>query len=204
LRQKEQPKALISPAIAFLLFYISPFTLIVMKKVFFIAVMFFAFVAAGCEKVDDLLTFYIEEEETITVESDFPVGALIPFTPITVTTNSEETFKNNKTRAELVKDVTLNRLTLTITDPAEENFDFLKKIAIYISSEDKDEVKIAYLDAVPANATTLNLKSTNAELDEFIKGENYSIRTEAELAKPVSGDITIKADMRFKVTADPI
>ena len=65
-------------------------------------------------------------------------------------------------------------------------------------------MKIAYLDEVPAKATTLNLKSTNAKLDEFIKGETYSIRTKAELAKPVSEDITIKADMRFKVTADPI
>lgn len=175
-----------------------------MKHVFFVAVLVFAFVAAGCEKVDDLLTFYIEEEETITVESSFPVGALVPFTPVTVTTNSEETFKNNKTRAELVKDVTLNRLNLSITDPAGEDFDFLKKIEIYISSEGRDEVKIAYLDVVPANAATLNLKSTNAELDEFIKGETYNIRTKAELAKPVSGDITIKAAMRFKVTADPI
>ena len=175
-----------------------------MKKLFFVAVLFFAFVAAACEKVDDLLTFYIEEEENITVESSFPVGALIPFTPVTVTTNSEETFKNNKTRAELVKDVTLNRLNLTITDPAGENFDFLKRIEIYISSDDQDEVKIAYLDAVPANATTLSLNSTNVKLDEFIKGDAYTIRTKAELAKPVSGDITIKAGMRFKVTADPI
>lgn len=174
------------------------------KKSFLVAVLFFALVAVACEKVDDLLTFYIEEEETITVESHFPIGALVPLTPVTVTTNSEETFKNNKTRAELVKDVTLNRLTLSITEPATENFDFLKKIEIYISSEGKDEVKIAYLDQVPANATTLNLKSTNTKLDEFIKGETYSIRTKAELAKPVSEDITIKADMRFKVTADPI
>jgi hypothetical protein len=175
-----------------------------MKKLFFAVVMFFAFVAVSCEKVDDLLTFYIEEEETIKVESRFPVGALIPLTPVTVTTNSEETFKNNKTRAELVKDVTLNRLELTITDPAGENFDFLKKIEIYISSENKDEVKIAYLEEVPANATKLSLKSTNAKLDEFIKGDTYNIRTKAALAKPVSEDITIKADMRFKVTADPL
>ena len=89
--------------------------------------LFFALVAAACEKIDNLLTFYIEEEETITVESHFPIGALVPLTPVTVTTNSEETFKNNKTRAELVKDVTLNRLTLSITEPATENFDFLKK-----------------------------------------------------------------------------
>lgn len=175
-----------------------------MKRFSFAVVLLFSFLAMACEKVDDLLTFYIEEEEIITIESHFPVGALVPLTPITVTTNSEETFKNNKTRAELVKDVTLNRLNLTITNPQGGNFNFLKKIEIYISSENKAEVKLAYLEEVPANATTLHLKSTNAELDEFIKGDTYSIRTQAVLAKPVSRDITIKADMRFKVTADPI
>ncbi len=160
--------------------------------------------AVACDKIDELLTFYIEEEENITIESSFPVGALVPLTPVTVTTNSQETFKNNKTRAELVKDVTLNKLELTIVEPKEANFDFLKKIEIYISSDTKDEVKIAYLDEVPQGVNSLKLKSTNAKLDEFIKGDTYKIRTKAVLAKPISRDITINAAMRFKVTADPI
>ncbi|MCJ8165412.1 hypothetical protein MKJ04_11210 [Pontibacter sp. E15-1] len=175
-----------------------------MKRLVLGVVLLFAMMAVACEKLDELLTFYIEEEESITIESQFPVGTLVPLTPVTVTTNSEERFKNNKTRAELVKDVTLNRLNLSITDPQGGNFDFLKRIEIYISSEGQDEVKIAYLDEVPQNATTLSLKSTNAKLDKFIKGDTYSIRTKAALAKPVSQDISIKADMRFKVTADPL
>ncbi len=167
-------------------------------------VLLFVVVATACEKIDDLLTFYIEEEETFAIESGFPLGALIPATPFTVTTNSEETFKNNKTRAGLVKDVSLNRLELTITAPETQNFDFLKRIELYISSEKQPEVKIAYLDEVPAGTTVLKLKSTNAKLDEYIKGNSYTIRTQAEISKPIAEDITIKADMRFKVTADPL
>lgn len=158
----------------------------------------------ACEKIEDLLTFYIDEEETFTIESDFPLGVLVPATPFTVTTNSEETFKNNKTRAELVKNVSLNRLELTITDPEGSNFDFLEQIELYISSEGEPETKIAYLEQVPEGATELKLESTNAKLDAYIKGDNYTIRTKAELRKPVSQDITIMADMRFKVTADPL
>ncbi|WP_299761096.1 hypothetical protein [uncultured Pontibacter sp.] len=168
------------------------------------AVLLFAIIATACEKIDDLLTFYINEEETFTIESGFPLGALIPATPFTVTTNSEETFKNNKTRAKLVKDVTLNRLELTIKKPEGQNFDFLKRIELYISSEDQPEVRIAYLDEVPTGSSVLKLKSTNAKLDEYIKSNNYTIRTQAEISKPITEDITIKADMRFKVTADPL
>ncbi|WP_108209814.1 hypothetical protein [Pontibacter mucosus] len=175
-----------------------------MRKMMLVAVLLFAVVATACEKIEDLLTFYIEEEETFTIESGFPLGALVPATPFTITTNSEETFKNNKTRAELVKNVSLNRLELTITEPKTQNFDFLKRIELYISSEKQPEVKIAYLDEVPTGTSVLKLKSTNAKLDEYIKGDNYTIRTQAEIAKPVTEDITIKADMRFKVTADPL
>ncbi|WP_299826264.1 hypothetical protein [uncultured Pontibacter sp.] len=162
-----------------------------------------AFAAVACDAVDDLFTFYIEEEETIEVKSYFPVG-LAPIVPIKVTTNSSEDFKNNKTQAELVKDVTLNRLHLEITDPQTENFNFLSKIEIYISAEGKSEVKIAYLDQIPQNVNLIQLVSTNAELDEYIKDESYTIITRATLARAVANDVTIKANMRFKVTADPL
>jgi hypothetical protein len=158
----------------------------------------------ACDKVDDLLTFYINQEETIRVESNFPVGVLVPLTPVAVTTNSEETFKNNKTRAELVKDVSLDKLTLTISDPASENFDFLRSIELYLSNDQGEETKIAYLDAVPKGVNAIELKSTNAKLDKYIKGNTYTVRTKAVIAKPITRDIAIKAAMRFKVTADPI
>ncbi|MBF9255510.1 hypothetical protein I2I11_19585 [Pontibacter sp. 172403-2] len=175
-----------------------------MKRLILAAVVLLAFAGVSCDAIDDLLTFYINHDETITIASNFPVGQLVPLTPVTVTTNSEESFKNNKTRAELVKDVTLDKLTLTITDPQGGNFDFLKRIELYISSDNKPEVKLAGLDAVPQNVSQIELQSTNAELDEYIKSDSYTIRTEAVLAKPVSSDITIKADMRFKATADPL
>lgn len=174
-----------------------------MQRLFLAAVMLIAFVGTACDAIDDLLTFYIDEEATIVVESSFPIG-LAPVLPVTVTTNSEETFKNNDTRAELVKDVTLDKLTLSIAEPEGENFDFLSKIEIYISSEGNDPVKIAYLENVPKGANQITLESTNAKLDAFIKSDRYTINTKASLSKPVAQDTDIKAAMRFKVTADPI
>ena len=175
-----------------------------MKHLLLAVFVLLAFIATSCDKVDDLLTFYINQEETIRVESNFPIGIVTPLSPIPVTTNSEETFKNNKTRAELVKDVSLNKLTLTIAEPANENFDFLRSIEIYLSSEKGGETKIAYLDEVPKGVPSIELKSTNAKLDEYIQGDTYTIRTKAAVGKPITRDISIKAAMRFKVTADPI
>jgi hypothetical protein len=175
-----------------------------MRKLLLAVLVLLTFIGTSCDKADDLLTFYINQEETIRIESNFPVGLVLPLSPVPVTTNSKETFKNNKTRAELVKDVSLNKLTLTIAEPSSENFDFLRSITIYLSSESAGETKIAYLDAVPKGVKTIELKSTNAKLDRYIKGDTYTIRTEASIGKPITRDIAIKAAMRFKVTADPI
>lgn len=175
-----------------------------MKKMLLAVLVLLTFIGTSCDKVNDLLTFYINQEETILFESTFPFGVVTPLSPIPVKTNSSETFKNNKTRAELVKDVSLNKLTLTIADPADENFDFLRSIEIYLSNDKGDETKIAYLEDVPKGVKSIELKSTNAKLDQYIKGETYTIRTRAAIAKPMTRDIKIKAAMRFKVTADPI
>ncbi|WP_242926438.1 hypothetical protein [Pontibacter vulgaris] len=175
-----------------------------MKKALFVLMAFVVFFGTACEKLDELLTFYINEDETIKIESNFPIGAVVPLTPVAVTTNSQETFKNNNTRAELVKDVTLNKLTLTISDPQGQNFNFLKNIEIYISNSENGDTRLAYLDEIPQNVSSLTLKSTNAQLDKYIKSDSYTIKTKATLAKPISQDISIRADMRFKVTADPI
>jgi hypothetical protein len=182
-----------------------------MKKLFAAALLLTLIATTiACDSIDDLLTFYINEEEIIVVESNFPVG-LVALDPVTVPTNSEETFKNNKTRAELVKDVTLNKLTLTIakpddsgSEPSNSDFDFLKSIEIYIDADGLDEVKIAYLDEVPLGATKLDMKLTNTKLDEYIKGDTYTIKTRAVLRNTVVEDINVNAAMRFKVTADPI
>lgn len=175
-----------------------------MRKIMLAVLALLTFMATSCDKVDDLLTFYINQEATIRVPSNFPIGIVTPLSPIPVATNSEETFKNNKTRAELVKDVSLNKLTLTITEPENENFDFLRSIELYLSNDKGEETKIAYLDEVPKGVKSIELKSTNARLDKYIKGDTYNVRTRATVGRALTRDVAIKANMRFKVTADPI
>jgi hypothetical protein len=175
-----------------------------MKKILLLAPLVLLLATVACKKVDQLLTFYIEDTQNIQISSSFPLGQFVPLSPVTVNTKSEESFKNNKTEAGLVKDVSLNKLTLTITDPNSENFDFLKRIEIYISAKDQPEIKLASLDKVPLGVKSIDLVSSGAKLDNYIKAESYTLTTKAEIQKPISEDITVRADSRFKVTADPL
>jgi hypothetical protein len=167
------------------------------------AVLLLATVA--CKKVDKLLTFYIEDSQNIRVAgTNLPLGSLLPIAPISVTTRSEERFRNEDTRADLVKNVSLNKLTLTITDPNTANFDFLESITIYISTDQNDKVPLASLASVPQGVRTIELQSSGTALDKYIKAPSYTLTTEAKIRRALSQDITMRADSRFKVTADPL
>ena len=160
----------------------------------------------ACDEVDKLLTFNITKSQTFTVPAQIILpGAQIASLPLTVQSNAEEEFKNNKTQSSFVKDVTLDKLILTVENPADEDFGFMRDIEIYIDAEDADEVKVAYLNDIPANVgKTLELNSTNENLDKYIKASSFTVRTRAATDEAVMQDVTIKMDMTFKVTADPL
>jgi hypothetical protein len=160
-------------------------------------------IATSCNVIDDLLTFNIDNETSIQIDSAFPVGTAFTIITPDVTTNSSATFENNNTKADLVKDVKITDLKLTITNPSNKSFSFLKSIRLFISTDANDEIELAFLEDINSTATTLNLTCTSAKLDKYVKAPSYTIRTRAVVKETLTQDITVKANMRFRVTADP-
>lgn len=174
-----------------------------MKKYIYTAFATLSLFIISCSVVDQLLTFTISDQTTITIETGFPIGTAISIITPEVTTNSSAEFENNNTKANLVKDVKLKELTLTLTDPANKTFSFLKSIHIYISTDANDEIELAYKEDINSTSNTLTLTTTTEKLDKYIKASSYKLRTKAVTKETIAQDITLKADMKFRVTADP-
>jgi len=175
-----------------------------MKKFLLLFPVALFMLVTGCKKIDQLLTFYIDDTQNIRIPASPVLGTLVSLTPLSVTTQSDDKFRNNNTRADLVKDVSLNKLTLTITDPNGQNFDFLQRIEIYISTNANDQVRLAYLDQVPRGVNSIELTSTNAKLDNYLKSPSYTLTTKVQTSQALAREVTIRVDSRFKVTADPL
>ncbi|KAA9333152.1 hypothetical protein F0P96_09225 [Hymenobacter busanensis] len=174
-----------------------------MKNLLF-ALLAVALVAtAACKKIDQLLTFYIEDSQNFKIPAT-PLLGQLPLVPIPVTTRSDEKFKNANTAANLVKDVSLDKLTLTVTDPNSANFDFLESITIYISTDGNDRVPLASLNPVPLGQSTIALTPSGAVLDKYIKAQSYTLTTEAKTRRAVAQETSVRIDTRFKITADPL
>ncbi|MFE3870582.1 hypothetical protein ACFX5F_05045 [Flavobacterium sp. ZS1P70] len=158
---------------------------------------------ASCNVVDQLLTFTISNQTSFTIASGFPLNTASEVITPDVTTNSSAEFQNNNTNANLVKDARLKELKVTITNPTDKTFSFLRSIHLYISTDSTDEIELAYLDDINSTTNVLNLTLTDAKLDKYIKASSYKIRTKAVIKETLTKDITVKADMKFRVTADP-
>jgi hypothetical protein len=163
----------------------------------------FLSVLSYCSEVEDLLTFNISDETQFTVQSTSPLNLPIEIATPSVTTNSNQKFQNNNTKADLVKDVKLTELKLTVLTP-NKNFSFMKSIEIFISTSQTNEIKLAWLDEFPTTATIVNLNTTNAKLDEYVKAESYNLRTRVVTDESLSQSVDIKADIKFIVTADAL
>lgn len=174
-----------------------------MKIKTYVVLSFLALFIISCSVVDKLLTFTVANQTSFKIASGFPLNLATEIITPDVTTNSSAEFQNNNTKADLVKDVKLTELKLTITDPADKTFSFLKSIHLYISTDANDEIELAYLDNINSSTNTINLICTSQKLDKYIKASSYKIRAKAVVKETVTKDITVKSDMKFKVTADP-
>ena len=160
----------------------------------------FFFTVSSCKK---LFTFEVSDSTTTTVDVNFlpfKIPKEIPTLPIT--TNSEKEFAQNNTKVELVKEIILKQLDLTITSPNDKTFSFLKSIEVYISADGEEETKLAWNNSVQSDAKSIELETTDSALDRYVKKNKYNLRTKVTTKETLFNSVDIKIDFTFRVTAD--
>ncbi|HPS13880.1 MAG TPA: hypothetical protein PLB87_11425 [Prolixibacteraceae bacterium] len=170
------------------------------KLLFFIPVLMLIF--CNCSQFDKLTQFNMVYNDTLSLPSssgiNLPVDTQIP----DVETNSESTFSINNTHKDLIEEILLKEMTLTVTTPSNGNFTFLKSIAIYMSADGLDEVKVAWQDSIPADCgNTLTLKTSDADLKAYIQKDKFKYRMNTVVQKVISSDYQIAMHSVFFVDA---
>jgi hypothetical protein len=174
------------------------------SKALFFALFLLLLSASGCKKIEDLLTFQINDSSSFQVPATGVFStALLSLPGATVNSSSSSTYSANNTSADRVQDVTLDRLTLTVTDPAGQNFDFLKSVSIYIASDaaGTNKTLLASLNPVPTGQTTITLNPSGNKLDAYLRNGSYTLFTDVTMAQPLRQNTTLRADSRFNVKA---
>ncbi len=176
------------------------------KKIIF-AILILGISVLACKKVKDLFRFNINLSSEIAIPATFTPNQIFEVFGQDVSTNNSETFKNNGTEANLVKEIKLTKCNLTITSPSSRNFDFLKSIEIYIAdSNGNNSVKIASKSDIPETAgknIELDVEK-DVLLDKYLKTDKFKISSKVVLRNSTTTETKIKTDLTFNVLADPL
>jgi hypothetical protein len=164
-----------------------------------------ALASCNSEVINRATTFRYPTEVSFTIPSTPTIIQPLFLVSNEVQTSSSQEFKNNNTSVNLVKNVALEKLTLSIVNPQTQTFRFLRSIKIYMVAEGLPEIEIASNTDIPSDAgQTIELTTTKANLDSYIKKDKYRLRNEVVLREPTTQNIDARANMTFLVTADLI
>ena len=170
-----------------------------MKQLLYIFVAVLTLGLGGCKK---LVQFKMEYNDTVTIPANTLINLPIELATPQNTTNSEEQFSGNGTASNLISKVALTNLDLSIVNPASETFDFLKSVEIYLSAPDLAEIRVAYINEVPATGLQqLPLTCEDVDLKEYLKKSTYSIRVKAVTDEALANDTQVNIHSRFAVDA---
>ena len=174
------------------------------NKLIALSLIISALIYSSCDKVDDILTFDVTDQSSFTIEA--ATGINLPFYVPTpdISTSSETEFANNDTKADLVKEILLKELRLSITSPAGEDFSFLNDIEVYISADGVNEILLASKKDIDENSSVIVLTTTTSKLDDYVKKDKYTLRTDVTTDEYLMHDIDVQVDMTYQVTADPL
>ena len=172
-----------------------------MKKLLILLAIFIVTIQS-CKEVEKLTQFNMNYKEEITIPATLGINLPIDIWTPDIPTNSTSTFESNNTHKDLIEQIILKKLEMTIKDPASSTWDFLKKIEIYIEADGLAEKKIAWMEDIPQTGLkSIELEVSSEDLKEYIKKDEYKLRTKTVTRQLVSHDTKVEVATKFFVDA---
>lgn len=129
---------------------------------------------------------------------NLPLNLLTP----NLETNSESTFELNDTRKDLIEEIRLTSLTLTLVSPNNADFSFLESISIFMNAQDLPEVEIAWSENVVENVgNQFSLNVSSNDFKEYIKKDEFSLRVNTITDELLTSDHQISISSSFFIDA---
>ena len=157
---------------------------------------------ASCKELDKLTQFEMDYETSVTIPGTLGINAPVDLITPEIETDSESKFSVNNTRKDLVEEIVLREMTLTIVSPQNEDFSFLNSIRIFINAEGLDEKQIAWKDPVAESASNvIALETSQEDLKEYLVKDQFSLRVRTKTDEIIAEDHEIKIQSVFFIDA---
>lgn len=164
-------------------------------------------VLSGC----GLTEFDVSAKGSTTIQGSTLLGSLLQAFPqaqgfTSFDVSQTQDFQNQHTEKKYVKTAKLKALTLTITAPADQDFNFLDSIQFFAEANGT-KTRVAHAENISkaglkAPNPTLALTLDAVDLAPVVKADTMSITTEASGRQPAK-DATVEIDLTMHLGVGP-
>lgn len=165
-------------------------------------IMIIALLFASCEQVDELTEFDMNYETSFTIPGTIGLDMPIDIQTPEIETNSQQKFSGQDTKKDLIEEIVLNEMELSIQSPSDGDFSFLNELTIYINAEGLEEIKIAWKDSIPDTVgSELSLETASNDLKQYIFEDAFSLRVKSKTDEVIDQDHEVNVSSVFHVNA---
>ncbi len=187
-----------------------------MKKHIVIEIIALFTLITGCNKIKQIANInvdipYAAQFSLPAIAADtagfvLPSGGIsLPFPAIPVATNSKQFISQYNTAANMILDVYLKGLSLQLAAPANQNFDFLDSVQVFISAPNQPEVLVANEYNIPKGQSLLNLTTNiDVNLKNYFVQDTIYFRLQAHINAIPASTTVLNLQSVFHVLANPL
>ena len=172
-----------------------------MKKAPFILLIAIFFLSS-CDFLSELTQFDLPYEKAITIPLIVGSDSTLSITTPSINTGISDAVDKYNTGIDLIDEITLTSMTLTVTSPAGADMGFLATISVYINASGQEEIQLAYdTDVTDDVGAVLELSTSTADIQDYIKLDDFTLRFELGTDETVLEEHEITMNMVVHVDA---
>lgn len=133
-----------------------------------------------------------------------PGGITFPFPPYEEQTNSKQYLEQYNISESKLKTVKMEEFEAIIQQPANQTFDFMEWIEIYVSAPGLDEQLAVEKKPIPKGIKSFKFDSKNVELKDYFLKETMSYRIVAHFNAAPDSTTVILLKPKIRVIANPL
>lgn len=135
------------------------------------------FFLSSCDFLSEFTKFDLPYETSFTVPLIVASDSTLSIETPSINTGIADAVSQYNTGLDLIEEIKLTSMTLTLASPMGGDFGWLSTIEIFINATGQEELALAFDTSVADDAgAVLELETATADLQEYIKLDDFGLR----------------------------
>lgn len=173
------------------------------KILFMIIAVLAMYTLTTCEDIIDVKFSYSTADMVFQYGPDTITGDLTFFQD-NVANKLDSIAVANGTSISKLKSAKLKTCTITITDPADSNFNMVSSFEAFLKADTLPQIPLAVLNPVPRDTNSVQLTVYSQELEKYFKASFFNFILRGTKDAPLGTKYTVKVHLEFDAVAEGI